>query len=274
MKDSYSFDRDQEGLQRSYERHIEAYDRIFDRAGLRWYRVAGDVGHDGRAAARTSTWRRARPARTRSRWRPATRPTSRSPAREAQPVELPAPPTARRWRSHTPGATTIAAVAGQLGLPAGATAEGVPGRRRGPRPGAGDACAATTASTRSSSASALGAPWRPASARGDRASGSARPGFIGPVGVGRAGAARRRRRAGRLRRRRQPPRHAPARRRAGPRLRLRARRRAHRRGRRPGRRAPDHDRAGDRGRQHLPARHALLARRSARATSTSRAASS
>src|ERR1700724_4352948 len=51
MKDSYSFDRDEEGLQRSYDRHIEAYDRIFDRAGLRWYRVAGDVGLMGGTGA-------------------------------------------------------------------------------------------------------------------------------------------------------------------------------------------------------------------------------
>ncbi len=43
MKDSYSFDRDPEGLQRSYDRHIGAYDRIFDRTGLRWYRVESDV---------------------------------------------------------------------------------------------------------------------------------------------------------------------------------------------------------------------------------------
>ncbi len=32
MKDSYSFDRDEEGLDRSYELHVEAYDRIFDRS--------------------------------------------------------------------------------------------------------------------------------------------------------------------------------------------------------------------------------------------------
>jgi len=51
MKDSYSFDRDQEGLQRSYDRHIEAYDRIFDRTGLRWYRVASDVGMMGGSGA-------------------------------------------------------------------------------------------------------------------------------------------------------------------------------------------------------------------------------
>lgn len=47
MKDAYSFDRDEEGLNRSYELHIEAYDRIFDRAGLRWHRVESDVGMMG-----------------------------------------------------------------------------------------------------------------------------------------------------------------------------------------------------------------------------------
>src|SRR5207302_366101 len=39
MKDSYSFDRDAAALATSYEAHIGAYDRIFDRTGLRWYRV-------------------------------------------------------------------------------------------------------------------------------------------------------------------------------------------------------------------------------------------
>jgi prolyl-tRNA synthetase len=47
MKDSYSFDRDAEGLESSYARHAEAYDRIFDRSGLRWYRVESDVGMMG-----------------------------------------------------------------------------------------------------------------------------------------------------------------------------------------------------------------------------------
>ena len=47
MKDAYSFDRDAEGLDRSYQRQIEAYDRIFDRSGLEWYRVESDVGMMG-----------------------------------------------------------------------------------------------------------------------------------------------------------------------------------------------------------------------------------
>ena len=47
MKDAYSFDRDREGLDASYGLHIEAYDRIFDRTGLEWYRVESDVGMMG-----------------------------------------------------------------------------------------------------------------------------------------------------------------------------------------------------------------------------------
>ena len=37
MKDTYTFDRDREGLDAHYERYREAYDRIFDRVGLEWY---------------------------------------------------------------------------------------------------------------------------------------------------------------------------------------------------------------------------------------------
>src|SRR5918996_5016475 len=51
MKDSYSFDRDTDGLDRSYELHRGAYDNIFDRCGLRWYRVEADVGMMGGSAA-------------------------------------------------------------------------------------------------------------------------------------------------------------------------------------------------------------------------------
>ena len=47
MKDSYSFDRDAAGLDESYQLHIRAYDRIFDRTGLEWYRVESDVGMMG-----------------------------------------------------------------------------------------------------------------------------------------------------------------------------------------------------------------------------------
>jgi prolyl-tRNA synthetase len=51
MKDAYTFDRDREGLDASYEKHRQAYDRIFDRVGLEWYRVESDVGMMGGVGA-------------------------------------------------------------------------------------------------------------------------------------------------------------------------------------------------------------------------------
>src|SRR4030095_9849576 len=47
MKDSYSFDRDEAGLDEAYRRHITAHDRISARTGLEWYRVESDVGMMG-----------------------------------------------------------------------------------------------------------------------------------------------------------------------------------------------------------------------------------
>jgi len=47
MKDSYSFDRDQAGLEERYALHVGAYDRMMARTGLRFYRVESDVGMMG-----------------------------------------------------------------------------------------------------------------------------------------------------------------------------------------------------------------------------------
>ncbi|MDW7999251.1 MAG: proline--tRNA ligase [Thermodesulfovibrio sp.] len=44
MKDSYSFDIDWEGLDKSYNLHAEAYHRIFSRCGLKYYQVESDPG--------------------------------------------------------------------------------------------------------------------------------------------------------------------------------------------------------------------------------------
>ncbi len=51
MKDAYSFDRDQAGMEQNYELHVGAYDRIMERTGLRFYRVEGDVGMMGGVGA-------------------------------------------------------------------------------------------------------------------------------------------------------------------------------------------------------------------------------
>src|SRR5438105_3982288 len=47
MKDSYTFDRDLEGLDEAYQKHVGAYERMMDRCGLEWYRVEADVGMMG-----------------------------------------------------------------------------------------------------------------------------------------------------------------------------------------------------------------------------------
>lgn len=51
MKDSYSFDADEAGLQKNYSLHEEAYHRIFSRCGLRFYQVKSDPGMMGGATA-------------------------------------------------------------------------------------------------------------------------------------------------------------------------------------------------------------------------------
>lgn len=51
MKDSYSFDMDDEGLDRSYRLHEEAYHKIFTRCGLKFYQVESDPGMMGGAVA-------------------------------------------------------------------------------------------------------------------------------------------------------------------------------------------------------------------------------
>ena len=47
MKDAYSFDRDEEGVKRSFEAHRQAYHRIFERCGLEIYDVQAESGMMG-----------------------------------------------------------------------------------------------------------------------------------------------------------------------------------------------------------------------------------
>ena len=47
MKDAYSFDRDEEGLDRSFRLHEGAYHRIFERCGLEYYAVQAESGMMG-----------------------------------------------------------------------------------------------------------------------------------------------------------------------------------------------------------------------------------
>jgi prolyl-tRNA synthetase len=47
MKDAYSFDRDEEGLDVSFRKHAQAYERMFERCGLEFYGVEAESGMMG-----------------------------------------------------------------------------------------------------------------------------------------------------------------------------------------------------------------------------------
>jgi prolyl-tRNA synthetase len=124
MKDSYSFDRDAEGLERSYARHIEAYDRIFDRCGLRWYRVESDVGMMGGSGAH-EYMAPCEAGENEVALAPGYAANVEVASAEAQPVELP-PALDEPREAPTPGLTTVDEVSEALGVAPGAALKAVP----------------------------------------------------------------------------------------------------------------------------------------------------
>ena len=119
MKDSYSFDMDQAGLDAAYQKHYEAYRRIFNRCGLKYvaveahsgamggsqsheFMVASDAGEDFIVTS-LKTGYAANLEKAVSRPTP---PAVADPGGDLQPEEF-----------HTPGRKTIAEVAEFTGLP-------------------------------------------------------------------------------------------------------------------------------------------------------------
>jgi prolyl-tRNA synthetase len=123
MKDSYTFDRDAAGLDVGYEKHREAYDRIFDRAGLRWYRVESDVGMMGGSGAHEYMAPCAAGENDVA-LAPGYAANVEVATATPQPVDL--PPEQDLEEVSTPGLTTVAEVAGALGVPAGALIKAYP----------------------------------------------------------------------------------------------------------------------------------------------------
>jgi len=124
MKDAYTFDRDAAALDEAYERHRVAYDRMCDRCGLEWYRVEADVGMMGGFGAHEYM----APCAAGENdvvIAPGYAANIEVASADAQPVTLPDSLDAPEVVS-TPGATTIDAVVGQLGLPAGALLKAFP----------------------------------------------------------------------------------------------------------------------------------------------------
>jgi prolyl-tRNA synthetase len=117
MKDSYSFDRDQEGLEANYQLHREAYARIYDRCGLEWFECVSDVGMMGGTAAHEYMAPCAAGEDD-----VVLGPGGYSANLEIASAEPQAVPPLRDDISgelHTPGQATIEAVAAGLGVPAG-----------------------------------------------------------------------------------------------------------------------------------------------------------
>jgi prolyl-tRNA synthetase len=124
MKDSYTFDRDAEGLATAYEKHITAYDRIFARTGLEWYRVEGDVGMMGGLGAHE--YMAPCPAgENEVALAPGYAANLEVASAQARPVALPEGLPAPE-PVPTPGLTTIEGVAGALGLEPGALLKAFP----------------------------------------------------------------------------------------------------------------------------------------------------
>ena len=180
MKDSYSFDRDSDGLDRSYELHIQAYDRIFDRCGLDWYRVESDVGMMG-GSAPTTTWRLAPAGENDVAIAPGYAADVEVASAEPQAVEL--PPALDEPREVADPGLDDSRRGGQApsGVAAGALIKAMPvvveGRMvSGARPRRPPPERAQALEARSASPLARHAPEEIAGELGP-------PGFIGPVGV-------------------------------------------------------------------------------------------
>ncbi|EHN09024.1 Prolyl-tRNA synthetase [Patulibacter medicamentivorans] len=128
MKDAYTFDRDEAGLQEHYERYREAYARVYDRSGLRWYEVESDTGMMGGKRAHEYM----APCAAGEDDVVLAGPDGASysanvevASADAQPIALP-PAGETPVTIETPGTTTIAALAEHLDRPAGSLLKAFP----------------------------------------------------------------------------------------------------------------------------------------------------
>jgi prolyl-tRNA synthetase len=182
MKDAYSFDRDAEGLDESYGLFIQAYDEIFDRVGLEWYRVESDVGMMGGHGAHEYMAPAAAGENDVALSDAGYAANMEIASATPQPVDgVPAPADAPE-RVETPGATTVQEVADMLGVPAGAVIKALPviAEERGPL------LALVRGDHRLNEfklRNTLGETFRPAVEAEVRELFGTEPGFIGPVGA-------------------------------------------------------------------------------------------
>ncbi len=124
MKDSYSLDRDDAGLDRQYHAHFAAYHRIFRRCGLPVVDVGADVGMMGGSGAHEFMYLTPIGEDSILSCDACGYRANRQIARSRKPEPAPEPP-GELERVHTPGATTIEELSEFLGIPAERTAKAV-----------------------------------------------------------------------------------------------------------------------------------------------------
>ena len=188
MKDSYSLDRDEDGLDRQYRAHHQAYFNIFNRCALPTVTVRSDVGMMGGSAAHEFMYLTPIGEDTLVLCDACGYAANRQIARAAKPPSEPSAPRPLE-KVATPGAKTVEAVATHLGVPRSAIAKSVfmiAGRQAAE--GATEALVVAVVRgdmdvNETKVSNALGADWlRPATEEEIRAAG-AEPGYASPVGL-------------------------------------------------------------------------------------------
>ncbi|HEX6699272.1 MAG TPA: proline--tRNA ligase [Gaiellaceae bacterium] len=181
MKDSYSFDRDAEGLERSFRLHEGAYHRIFERCGLETHEVEAESGIMGGSASMDFLAPAGSGENTLVTCENGDFAADLEIART-----IPRPPTfpeplAKPQEVETPGVTTIDELAELLGIDPGATSKAMPvvkkdgtlvlGLLRG-----------DDRLEEAKMIGALGSAYRPATEEEIREAFGADPGSLGPIG--------------------------------------------------------------------------------------------
>jgi prolyl-tRNA synthetase len=181
MKDSYSFDRDEAGLDRSFDAHKQAYERILERCGLEAYYVVAESGFMG---GRESSGFMA-PAETGEnilvRCENGDYFADYDAARGIPRTPVFPEPLERPEEVETPGVATIEALAEFLDVDSAATSKAMP-VMVGERPVLG-LIRGDDRLSEEKLVTALGEPYRPMTDAEIRAVFGAGGGSLGPVGV-------------------------------------------------------------------------------------------
>jgi prolyl-tRNA synthetase len=181
MKDSYSFDRDEEGLDVSFRKHREAYHRIFDRCGLEYSEVQAEPGMMGGSEsfdflAPSGSGENTLVTCERGDYAADLEIARGIPRAPEYPERLDSP-----QEVETPGVTTIEGLAEFLGVDAAATSKAMPVTK----PDGTVVLALVRGDDRleeAKLATALGSDFRPSSVEEIQAAFGADPGSLGPVG--------------------------------------------------------------------------------------------